>query len=340
MHLKHPLLRLIKTQSEPPAQDMTQDDFTLKKNFLRKIKINLGKIIYPIKNFIEYRFVISKVLRLNVTESQIRTPQLLTLGDRGFGRDILLNKISKIVGGIEIVACFGCGSGLELLDLAKYLKPKKIIAYDFFNYALGWEAITKSLTNAGIEVIFIQHDIRLPLLVEEKADLLISFEVLEHLSDISQILGNVKKILKEDGYFASTWGPLWYVYSGDHIAGELGFSHGYDHLLLGSTEYEEWYRNHPRNKEWISKGGVTWLELGLISYAKYQEYIDIIETLFGTTIWQAWCISPKALKWHGLHPELWEKILTANREIEPIDLILQSVAIVSRPNINPGGVSV
>jgi SAM-dependent methyltransferase len=332
---RHPLLRVAEEKHHllpPPPQDITPDDYLtrLQPGAKARFKRLIGELIYPPKNTLQRNHLELQLADAGVSRSISAKPDLLTWGDRGFSNEILLAKISRKVGKVESVACFGCGIGDELLLIGRLLRPKRIIGFDFLNYGKAWDRVKGELAKAGIEADFVQCDLRHSVSCRQPVDLLISFAVLEHLHNIPETLSHISKVLKRGGWFASVWGPLWHTYSGDHIAGELGFEHGYDHLRLGPDEYLKWYASHPRNEPVIKRGEPTWLEMGLVSFALYDEYLDEIVRRFGNVAWLGWAISHEALIWRRSYPALWQQILGSNAHVRPLDLLLKSAAVLAR----------
>lgn len=332
---RHPLLDLAASANNepPPAGDATPAGFEL--HFVRsakqRIKLRIGNIVYPLKNALERRFLEGKLVEAGVPGSICARPDLMTIGDRGFGNQLFLETIVRRIGEVDTVACFGCGIGSEVLDVARILKPRRIVGYEYFDYTRAWTFTTELLARMGVKAEFVQCDLRKPApFTFEKSDMVISFAVLEHLHSIPGTFRNIRRLLKRDGWFASMWGPLWYSFGGDHIAPELGFEHGYDHVRLSPQEYVGWHSVHPRNVEVIKRGQPTWLDLGLFSYARYAEYIDEIERHFGPISWLAWAVSKEGLAWRTAYPTKWNEMLRDNSHIEPLDLLLKSAAVLAR----------
>jgi len=331
----HPLLDLASPVGPGvlPAADMTPRDFISRfhRSNGKKLKLGIGNTIYPIKNKIERRSLEVSMINAGVSPASFDRVNLMTKGDRGFGNQLYLKEVARRVGRVDMVGCFGCGVGDEMLEVARFLRPRRIVGYEYLNYEQAWTYATELLAQQGIEAQFLQCDLRNPVSMPvERADILLSFAVLEHLHSLDDTFKNLRPLLKNDGWFSAIWGPLWYTFSGDHIAGELGFEHGYDHVVLTASEYIHWYSVHPRNADAIRRGEGTWLDMGLISFAQYAEYIDKIEQHFGAVGWLAWAISSEGLVWRVAHRKKWERMLLDNPHIGPLDLLLKSVAILVR----------
>src|ERR1017187_963047 len=274
------------------AEDKTPVDFSISYSSVNDLKATLGSLVYSFKNTIQRPWLIRKLRSLD--SEHLELPDVLCWGQRGFGTRVLLKALHRKIGRPETVGCFGCGTGAELILVAKYLRPKYIIGYEYFNYERAWKLVSDAVRHYGIEIAFHQVDLRNPLRLDHQCDTLVSFAVLEHLSEINQVLRHLRPLLKPGGSFASCWGPMWYSYSGDHIAAELGMEFGFEHLRLSASDYFEWYREHPRNRDGVLRGQVTWLELGLTNYSRYCDYLSSITQIFGPQIWLQWQISSEA----------------------------------------------
>jgi len=272
----------------------------------------------------------SRLISEGVPQVELESTDSVILGDRGFGIDYFLKDIrNKLAQSPKSVACIGCGTGLELLSIAYILKPKRIVGYEFLNFSSAWSAVKETLRRDGIEVTFVQSNLRRPLMINDKVDFIFSNAVLEHISDLDTALRNCREILVPNGWFSAIWGPLWYCYSGDHIAAELGFKNGYDHVLLDAEEYMDWYRAHPRNIDTVARGEKTWIELGLMSYLQFTEYMYHIEKYFPQICSLSWSISSEGLEWRKRYRTIWSEMLGSNPGITPLDLLLKSVSVLA-----------
>jgi SAM-dependent methyltransferase len=239
--------------------------------------------------------------------------------------------VAKRVGEIDTVACVGCGTGYEFLEIARFLSPRRIIGYEYFNYERAWDWVSRELSSRNIAVDFYQCDLRKSLASEtEESDLLISFEVLEHFRSMPETFANIQPLLNRKGWFAALWGPMWYSFSGDHIAAELGFDNGYEHVLLPHAEYLSFYKGHPRNVAEVEKGTPTWLELGLHNFARYEQYLEEITRCFGEINWLALSVSIEGWKWRAVFPDKWEVMLKNNPYLQPLDLLIQSACVLTK----------
>jgi SAM-dependent methyltransferase len=330
---EHPLFQISQNveKSAPPTADATPSEGgqLFSASIGQTIKLKLGSILYPAKNAVERKWVNRRLVKLGVPQPQTQLPNVISWGNKGFGTEIFLKRIVKTLGKVETVTSFGCGTGGECLLIAKHLRPKHIIGCDYFNYKTAWDHVTKeAISKYGVKVSFYQMDLRNPLPANfPKADLLISISVLEHLRDFEQSLVLLKTLLRHKGHFASLWGPMWYSYSGDHIASELGLAKAYEHILLDTEGYIDFYKKHPRNVADVGNGIPTWLELGLHNFARYNEYIGLIEQIYGKSVYLQWCISPDSFQYQAQFPENWRSALSQNN-LTPLDLVLTQASII------------
>ncbi len=325
----HPLLCLSDSYHKlrQPSSDMSFNfgNALVEPTFFKRLKLIIGFYIYPLKNRIQRVKTLRRVKNVSKKMPKLM-PDSISFGHKGYAQEIFLAKIKKIMDGrIETIIVFGCGTGEEVINVVKYLKPSKIIAIDYFNYQKIWKIISKKVESKyNIDVEFMQLDFdRLNTTFLASADLIYSHTVLEHLRDMDNIFLMLKKYLKPKGYFAAQWGPMWYSFSGDHIAAELGIEKGFEHLLLNPTDYTQFYLNHPRNKKSVDAGILTWLELGLHNFATYEEYISSMTYYFGQIKYLHWVVSPDALLFAEKFRDKWNRVLEVNTHISGFDLSVQ-----------------
>jgi SAM-dependent methyltransferase len=320
-----------------PCHDQTPANFPV--GFLpsskARAKREIGLLLYPWKNRLQ-RGVVEALLReLGVDISQTKRPDIICLGHKGFASEIFLSEIASMVGQPRSVLCFGCGLGTEASMIARFLRPQLVEGIDYFNYERAWSFMrSKIKLRWDVDVTFRQIDLRSKEAMAKlgRFDLIISFAVLEHLHDMEQNFASLRGLLRDGGYFASQWGPMWYSYSGDHIAAELGFDAGFEHVRLSPEQYIEFYKSHPRNRDTVARGEPTWLELGLHNYRRYDEYIGAIQTSFGPIRWLKWQLSPEAFRWRDGRQEDWNQMLERNGDLTALDFVLNGAAVIAGRN--------
>lgn len=332
---KHPLLSLsdLNHQSNQPVEDQSfKFNFKAKEmSWLDKFKRSIGFYLYPIKNSFEKKQALKAINKICSNRFPKKVAHVLSMGQKGTAAEIYLAKIKKIIRKRpEVVLIYGCGTGEEVFNIVKYLRPEKVIAIDYFNYKIIWQSITERVKiKYGVDVEFMQVDFGDPQTrLLDTADIIYSQAVLEHLRDMDSVFSTLKSFLKKGGYFAAQWGPMWYGFSGDHIAAELGLHKGFEHLLLNATEYFDFYKSHPRNATSVSEGDKTWLELGLHNFATYAEYIESLRKYFGSIHYLHWVVSEEAIIYQNRFPANWDKILELNPFISGFDLMVPCASIL------------
>jgi SAM-dependent methyltransferase len=334
--MMHALDQNIGQVSGPPLGDQTPQDFPAGffPSRLQAAKRAFGGLIYPVKNRVERGRVGRFLHGIGIDELPAPRPNVICFGHKGFGIEIFLTQIARAIGRPRSVLCFGCGLGYETLLIARFLRPQAILGIDFFNYARAWSFMKAKIElSCKAKVEFAQIDLRSAKAVDSlpKFDMVISNAVLEHLQDMDDNFISLKQLLNPQGYFASQWGPMWYSYSGDHIAAELGFDAGFEHVRLSPEEYMEFYKSHPRNRDTVARGEPTWLELGLHNYRRYDEYIGAIQTSFGPIRWLKWQLSPEAFRWRDGRQEDWNQMLKLNADLSALDFVLNGAAVIASP---------
>ncbi|MBI3526277.1 MAG: class I SAM-dependent methyltransferase [Betaproteobacteria bacterium] len=109
----------------------------------------------------------------------------------------------------------GCGSGELTLAFAK-LGIKRITGVDFLPRYIDRARAQARLTGAGQGIRFICRDLR-NWTPEEKYDVLLSFDALEHIDDPGAFLGKMTNFLAPGGIAVLAFGPLFHSPFGDHM---------------------------------------------------------------------------------------------------------------------------
>ena len=297
-----------------------------------RLKRSIGLRLYPLMNRLTRSSTESKLREIGVDLNREPKPTSLSYGKKGTSIEIFLSRLARVAGTGCSFASFGCGMGQEFLSVAKYLRPRSIIGYEFFNYRRAWGFVAERvLREYGIPVTFVQVDLRQRFVPKhDPVEILYSSAVLEHLRDMDESFAIVRPLMRPDGWFAAQWGPMWYSFSGDHIAAELGNDFGFEHVRLSADDYLKFYREHPRNRDTVARGEPTWLELGLSNFARYDEYIDSIQSHFGRIQRMHWQVSTEAFEWRSRRRGDWDEMLAKNSAIGPLDLVLQQADVIAR----------
>jgi len=99
--------------------------------------------------------------------------------------------------------------------------------------------------------------------------------VLEHVKDLPYFVGNVKKVLKKNGLFYASFGPLWFGPCGDHIYWEK--DRIFDHLLLPEDKY---WNNFNERFSHIEKGSTEVafiVKNDLFSHLSASDYFKVFQ---------------------------------------------------------------
>jgi SAM-dependent methyltransferase len=169
----------------------------------------------------------------------------------------------------------GAGFGRNLYQLAVF-KPKRIVAFDLFEYPTEWEFIKwEIMKQFGVEVIFYKGDFNTLLSnYSDPFDFIISDAVLEHVNNIKEFMASSKMFLKDNGIFYASFGPVWYGPSGDHLA--WGKERLFDHLVLSKDEYQKNFRERFTYAKDDSTEAGFMVENNLFSYSTIENYFTAL----------------------------------------------------------------
>jgi len=134
----------------------------------------------------------------------------------------------------KIVIDFGCGEGLESLDLARH-GAKKVIGID-----IREDVLAKARNNAaaaGLEAVCL-----FSTATDERADVIVSIDAFEHFDDPPSILRRMDGLLGPEGEVLASFGPTWYHPLGGHLVSVFPWAH----LLFSERALMRW-RSDIRN---------------------------------------------------------------------------------------------
>jgi len=153
--------------------------------------------------------------------------------------DVSLSKCERI---LEI----GCGSGKLVRALAHFCPEASVTGIDPY-LKEWWETGEKSGANWQIR-IGDGEDIKYPA---DTFDLIISVAAFEHIPSPEKCLEEIKRVLKPEGVFMTTFAPIWSGIVGHHcehwIADTVSVIPPWGHLYLS---YEEMFR-HLKDSEGV-----------------------------------------------------------------------------------------
>lgn len=98
----------------------------------------------------------------------------------------------------KVVLDAGCGSGYGSFILAKYGKAKKVYAVDISQEAIDYAQSKYFHKNIKFQVNDAE---KLKTISAKSVDVIVSFEVIEHLNDQEKFLNQIKRVLKTNGVF-------------------------------------------------------------------------------------------------------------------------------------------
>lgn len=182
----------------------------------------------------------------------------------------LCHKKKTITGSYVLVP--GVGFGHCIFQLAMF-RPKKIVAFDVYEYKEEWEYLTKICKEKfGVEASFFKGNFE-EMFTNDSFDWIISDAVLEHVKDLDYFLGSSWKFLKEDGCFFASFGPIWYGPGGDHL--DWGSEESlWDHLILAPAEYEKRFKKKKQRATQGTLIGDFLFQGRLFSYLRATEYFE------------------------------------------------------------------
>ena len=133
----------------------------------------------------------------------------------------------------KTVLDFGCGNGLESIELARR-GAARVLGID-----IRENAVERARHNARLAGV---HDIcKFGVEIHEKVDLIVSIDCFEHFSDPAAILTEMCMLLKPGGAVFVSFGPTWYHPFGGHLFSVFPWAH-----LIFSEEALICWRNDIR----------------------------------------------------------------------------------------------
>lgn len=206
----------------------------------------------------------------------------------------------------------GTGTGWDVISWAR-LKPKKIIATDLFEFKDSWKEVSSYCQDKfGVTVEFYQASLEdHSFLASNTIDLCASDAVFEHCKDLKSVLLESFRVLKPHGSLYATYGPLWFSAGGDHFSGRGGLKNAYNHILMDSVEYTNYYRHHLQNNESFQSGG-RYIELDLFSKLTTLKYYNLFRETGFTIDDFILEISPTCLKFKKHFPDLFNQVKLQN----------------------------
>ncbi len=128
----------------------------------------------------------------------------------------------------KTVIDFGCGGGLEAIDLARR-GARKVIGLDIREEVL--DQARRNSRHAGCDGVC-----EFTTATREKADIIISLDAFEHFGDPAAILHIMDGLLLPEGEVLVSFGPTWYHPLGGHLFSVFPWAH----LLFSEKALIRW----------------------------------------------------------------------------------------------------
>lgn len=131
----------------------------------------------------------------------------------------------------------GCGDGIISLGLATRTGAASVIGLDLEPVDIAFLAEKAIQNGVDVEVPHLTFGVsdenRLPL-PDSSVDVVITWSVFEHVTDMPEVMSEIRRVLVTDGLlFIQIW-PLFYSEHGSHLW--PWFDEGFAHLTLGEHE--------------------------------------------------------------------------------------------------------
>lgn len=231
------------------------------------------------------------------------------------------------------ILVIGCGTAWDFGSYLRF-KPKEIVGVDLYNFSRCWQQVQDYVTQRGgpTKVSFYQADIAgIDSLITGNFDLIASDDVFEHCCDLEAVLKTLYGLLRKGGVMYAGYGPLWYTWGGDHFSGRGGIEQGYNHLILDSDAYLDYYKIYLKDEEFEVQNGGRYIPLALFSKLPSNEYFNLYcRTGFvAREIRVYFSRKASALR----RSKLFDDILEKFSEIKAEDLLIKShYVILEKPH--------
>lgn len=243
---------------------------------------------------------------------------------------------ARALGGLEgkTVLVLGCGFGDDAVAWLPH-RPGRIIGVDIVNYQSCWDEAASCFSTGSTRVEFLQRDLvgqDWSFVAEQSIDVIFSYAVLEHISDLATMSERAMSVLKPDGLFVATYGPLWYGPNGDHTF-PLSEDDYFNHLMLDEKDYDSYIArtmNEWAHQEHACEGPFL-LERGYFSFLRPEEYLRIFVSAGFQIVNSLLNVSGAAERYFRKYPERLGH-LRKRYSLKTLDLFANgSVVILRKP---------
>jgi SAM-dependent methyltransferase len=128
----------------------------------------------------------------------------------------------------KTVIDFGCGEGLEALDIVRY-GAKRVIGLDIRESVL--DKAIQNAQDAGLS-----DRCEFTTSTNASADVIVSLDAFEHFRDPAGVLETMHRLLKSNGVVIASFGPTWYHPLGGHLFSVFPWAH----LLFSEEALIRW----------------------------------------------------------------------------------------------------
>ncbi|GJL49240.1 class I SAM-dependent methyltransferase [Candidatus Nitrospira salsa] len=293
------------------------------------IKKPIRRYVYPL-----YNCLTSHLLAKRYRETIPFRVDRWLWGQRGSDYERHRRRVNRYLplAGKDILIA-GCGTGQDIPTWFPYA-PRSVTGIDLFNYQTAWTILQQHLSRVfpDTAIMFAQRDLAcLNGYADETFDVIASDALFEHLSDLSSVLKEFRRLLRKDGLLYATFGPLWYSWGGDHISGSDDPRHGYNHLLLKQKDYHE-YLNSFGMLEHSAHDGRTWIKEGLFSYLSPSDYCRKLEESGYERLFTSLIIDPRAVKF--LKMNVQERHRLERIVAQATDLLVTGMTVIYKVRRN------
>ncbi len=199
------------------------------------------------------------------------------------------------------VLVVGCRYGNEL-ELWLKEKPKSLVAFDYFAFPQDWAKMRSAFPNIPLE--FFSADAHFLPLADSSFDLVVSDNVLEHLSDPARAIQEMHRILRPGGMMFAGFVPLFWTFGGAHYSG------AFEHLLYPPEKFYKWIaeRNLPVEQSECRH----YLDHNMFSYWNIDQYLHAFRLFKKEFI--TLHLSKLAYQYRATHPREWSTLLEGYAE--------------------------
>jgi SAM-dependent methyltransferase len=153
----------------------------------------------------------------------------------------------------KIVLDFGCGRGLEAIDLARR-GAAKVIGIDIRQNALA--RARDNAQQAGMQDIC-----EFGTSYNGPVDIIVSIDSFEHFADPAAVLREMQRLLRPSGFVALSFGPPWYHPYGGHLFSGFPWAH----VLFSEEALVRWrsdFSNDGATRFCEVEGGLNQMTIG------------------------------------------------------------------------------